>query len=208
MNSDGSKLVAPAEIPHDVREAWREKGWPEDLVERAYGLRVRRVDIDGWLRRGKGHWRGIRKQLDQRERLIGGTLRVREATWNDNEALADLYANSPEGIGDWQITVERSPYPFAEFRLQENVSILVIEDRGVILAAVVHSARNTVVGGKRVTVQIEYPSPGARPRPPAAHGAATRARLGSLGYVLLPTPRGPEAKGRHRALLPEPALRR
>ena len=62
------------------------------------------------------------KLLDRRERLIGGTLRVREATWKDDEAIADLYANSPENVGEWELTVERSPYPFAQFRLQENAT--------------------------------------------------------------------------------------
>ena len=154
--SDETAFSMPAtEIPDDVRQRWSARGWPESLLERSFELRVRREDIEGWLRRGKGYWRGIQKQLDRREQLIGGTLRVREATWSDDEALADLYANSPEDFGQWELTVERSPYPFAQFRLQENVNIQMIEDRGVVLAAIVQSARNTLVGGKRVTVQIE-----------------------------------------------------
>jgi hypothetical protein len=145
----------PIETPEELQQAAREQGWPEGLLDRACELRVRRSEIDRWLRRGMGYWRRAQKLLDRRERLIGGTLRVREATWKDDEAIADLYANSPENVGEWELTVERSPYPFAQFRLQENASIQVIEDRGVILAAISHSARNTLVGAKRVTVQIE-----------------------------------------------------
>jgi hypothetical protein len=85
---------------------------------------------------------------------MSGTLRVREATWNDDEAVAELYANSPEDIGDWEVTVERSPYPFAQFRLQEHGNMQVLEDRGVILAAAAHSGRNTIIDGKRLTAHI------------------------------------------------------
>ncbi len=145
----------PTETLEELRRAAREQDWPEGLLDRAYALRVRRAEIGQWLRRGKGYWQRVQKSLDRRERLIGGTLRVREATWKDDEALADLFANSPENIGEWEFTVQRSPYPFAQFRLQENASIQVIEDRGVILAVIAHSARNTLVGGRRVTVQIE-----------------------------------------------------
>jgi hypothetical protein len=81
-------------------------------------------------------------------------MRARLATWNDDEAIADLYANSPEDIGDWEVTVERSPYSFAQFRLQEHVAISVLEDRGVILAATADSSRNALVSGKRTGVHI------------------------------------------------------
>ncbi len=155
MPSEVTPMIPVPEIPDDVRTAWQEQGWSDDLLRRAYGLRVRRSEVDGWLRRGRRYNRSIQKQLERRERLIGGTLRIREATPEDNEALADLYAHSRESIGEWSLTTERGPYPFAQFRLQENVSIQVVEDMGVLLAAIAHSARNTLVGGHRITVQIE-----------------------------------------------------
>ena len=155
MSDESSFEIPLARVPPDVRAAWLERGWSEQILERAYELRVRRADIDRWLTRGKSAIRRIQRDLDRRERLLMGTMRVREATWEDDEALAELYANSPMDVGDWEVTVERSPYPFAQFRLQENIDIQVLDDRGVILAAIVHSARNTLVGGKRITVQIE-----------------------------------------------------
>jgi hypothetical protein len=178
MSSDISTLMAPAEIPDEVRAAWIEKGWPEAVLERAFEMRVPRRDVARWLNRGKGAIKRIQRDLDRRERLIGGTLRVREATWADDDAFADLYANSPEDAGEWEVTVERSPYPFAQFRLQENVSILAAEDRGVLLAAIVLSARNTLVGGKPVTVQIE-----------SAWRTRTDARGQGLGRLLRTEPR-------------------
>ena len=178
MSSDSLTLIPPAEIPDDVRHAWLEKGWPLAVLERAFALRVRRRDLERWLNRGKGAIRRIVRDLDRRERLIGGTLRIREATWNDGEALADLYASSPEGAGEWEVIVERGPYAFAQFRLQENVSILVVEDRGVLLAAMAQSARNTLVGGERVTVQIE-----------SAWRTRTEARGQGLGRLLPTEPR-------------------
>ena len=68
---------------------WQSKGWPEATLERAVELRVRRADIDRWLQRGKSAIRRIQRDLDRRERMIAGTLRVREATWDDDEALAE-----------------------------------------------------------------------------------------------------------------------
>ena len=153
--SEESFVIPPANVPPEVRDAWQSKGWPEATLERAFELRARRADIDRWLTRGKSAIRRIQRDLDRRERMILGTMRLREATWDDDEALAELYANSPLDVDEWEVTVERGPYPFAQFRLQENVDIQVLEDKGVILAAIVHSARNTLVGGKRITVQIE-----------------------------------------------------
>lgn len=178
MAGDRSIFERPVEVPEQVRVAWRERGWPEAVLERSYELRVRRADVDRWLRHGRGALKRIERDLDRRERLISGTLRVREATWGDDEALADLYAHSPENDGEWEVTVERSPYAFAQFRLQENVSIQVADDRGAILAAIVHSARNTLVGGKRVTVQIE-----------SAWRTRTDARGQGLGRLLRTVPR-------------------
>jgi hypothetical protein len=55
-------------------------------------------------------------------------------------------------VGDWQITVRREPNAFAQFRLQENVSVPVIEEHGKLLACVVWAKRNLIVGGQRLTV--------------------------------------------------------
>jgi len=141
------------DIPPELLAAAREKGWPEGLAERALRLRVPRRDLQWWLDHATDIQR-VAVFIDWREQLQSGTLRSREASWSDDEAVADLYANSPEQIGEWEVTVERSPYPFAQFLLQENVNMQVLEDRGVILAAAAHSARNTLIGGQQLTCHI------------------------------------------------------
>ncbi len=154
MTTELSIFDRPIEVPEDLLRMADEKGWPEDLIRRACQLRVGRGGIEWWLTHDQPTPDRVRQNLDRREQLMFGTMRVREAIWSDDEALADLYASSPEEIGDWQVTVERGPYPFAQFRLQEHVSVSVLEDRGVILAATADSSRNTVVGGERTTVHI------------------------------------------------------
>lgn len=137
----------------DLVDAAREKGWPDGLVESALRVRFPRRDLQFWLDHGTDPQR-VTTFVEYRDRLQSGTLRSREASWSDDEAIADMYANSPEQIGEWEVTVERSPYPFAQFLLQENPNVQVIEDRGVILAAAAHSGRNTLIGGKRLTCHI------------------------------------------------------
>ena len=151
---DAGLFEKKTEVSDEVRAKWAERGWSEELLERARSLRVESGTFDFWTRTPNENEKDIAKHLDSRERLMFGTIRAREATWQDNDALAEMYANSPEEIGDWEVTVERGPYPFAQFRLQEHVAITVLEDRGVILAATADSARNTYVGGMRTTVHI------------------------------------------------------
>ncbi len=154
MTAELSIFERPIEVPEEFERRARERGWPDGLVRRALELRIERAGVESWLAQDRPTAQEIQQFLDRWERLMIGTMRVREATWGDGEALADLYANSPEEIGDWEVTVERSPYAFAQFRLQEHVNIQVLEDRGIILAAAAHSGRNTVVDGKRLTVHI------------------------------------------------------
>jgi hypothetical protein len=141
------------EAAPDLVEAAREKGWPDGLVDRALRVRFPPRDIQFWLDHEREPER-VAQFIEYRDRLQSGTLRSREATWSDDQAVADMYANSPEQIGEWEVTVERSPYPFAQFLLQENPNIQVMEDRGVILAAAAHSSRNTLIGGRQLTCHI------------------------------------------------------
>lgn len=154
MTTELSLFDRPVAVPEELRRAAQEKGWPDGLLERALSLRISRAGIQEWLNSERQTVENLARFLDWRERLISGTLHVREATWSDDEALADLYANSPEEIGEWQVTVERSPMPYAQFRLQEHVNIQVLDDRGIILAAAAHSTRNTIVDSKRTTTHI------------------------------------------------------
>ena len=141
-------------VSDELREKWTEKGWPEELLEKAVGLRIAEGELDFWIKQPRSNPEHLAKHLQCVETLMFGTLRAREATWQDNDALSEMYANSPEDIGDWEVTVERGPYPFAQFRMQEHAAITVLEDRGVILGATCDSARNTILAGERTTVHI------------------------------------------------------
>ena len=146
--------AATIDVPDDLRTAAREAGWPDGLLERALELRMNRALLRFFMTDPRVNAQIVEQVLRQRERIMLGSLRLREAGWQDGEALAELYANAPEEIGEWQVTVERSPYPFAQFRLQEHATVHVLEERGVMLATVAHSIRNTFVGGERVSVHV------------------------------------------------------
>lgn len=146
-------ISRPVDVPDTLVEQAREKGWPDGLVARALQCRVTQYDVEFWISHDTPSAE-VERFCGWREQLLTGTIHVREATWQDGEAVADLYANSPEQIGEWQVTVERSPNPFAQFRLQEHVNMQLVDDRGVIFAAAVHSSRNTIVQGKRVGAHI------------------------------------------------------
>lgn len=86
------------------------------------------------------------------DRLTFGHLRGRDATHLDNDRFAELWFNAPEQISDWEITVERSPDAFAQFKLQDHVAVPVIEDNGLLVACCVWAHLNVIVGGKRLSV--------------------------------------------------------
>ena len=144
----------PIDVPDDLRRGAERADWPPGLLERALELRTNRSLLAFFIEDERVDAQVVDYVLRGRERLITGTLRMREATWEDGEALTDLYANSTEEIGEWLVTVERGPYPFAQFRLQEQPTVHVLEDRGLMLATVAHSTRNTYVGGQRVSVHV------------------------------------------------------
>jgi hypothetical protein len=153
MTIETSLFDRSVELPDELREKVAAKGWPENLAPRALALRVPQAWIADWLTYDTPV-REIERELAMRQWLQTSTVKLREATWQDNEAMADLFAASPEQIGDWQVTVERGPYAFAQFRLQEHPQIQVVEDQGVLLAAMARSVRNTLVGGRRLSVQV------------------------------------------------------
>jgi hypothetical protein len=152
MATEVSIFEKSSVLPEELLQAALERGYAQEILDRARELRISKGIVEWWVKHESPE--EARKHLAAREKLMFGTMRARLATWNDDEALADLYANSPEAIGEWEVTVERSPYPFAQFRLQEHVAISVLEDRGVILAATADSSRNALVGGKRTGVHI------------------------------------------------------
>jgi hypothetical protein len=135
-----------------VRRAWKAAGWPDDLLETALRLNLPLRLLGGWVEQKTQGLERAQWLIPQAEELTFGTLRGREASAQDNDRFADLWANADEQVGDWRITVRREPNAFAQFRLQENVSIPVIEDQGNLVACVVWAKRNLTVGGQRLTV--------------------------------------------------------
>lgn len=140
-------------IPDELSRAAAGRGWPDGLLQRALVLRIPRRAIERWLRAPWADAASVEKNLLWRERFTLGDLRGREATLADNEAFIELFANAPEEVGEWEISTERGPNAFAQFRLQENVNVLVIELEGRLIAACSFTHRKTLAGGKRVVVR-------------------------------------------------------
>jgi hypothetical protein len=140
-------------LPDELLREAKDAGWPEGLVERLGRLHFTpEVIRDNWLR-SQPVERSIRG-VEILERLAYGTLRLRDATYmpKDFTALVDLFANSPEDIGEWEVTVERGPDPAAQFSLQQNHRIRVLEDRGLFIGAYALSVKETFVGGRPINV--------------------------------------------------------
>jgi hypothetical protein len=153
MTAEPSLFDRPIALPPEYGEKATKLGWPDGFVERMLRLRIPTYDVEHWLDHHTD-WQQLQKFLDAKERIMTTTIKVREATWSDGEAVAEMYANSPEDVGDFEVTVERSPYPYAQFRLQEHPNIQIVEDQGVVLATAVHSARNTLIEGRELTCHI------------------------------------------------------
>jgi hypothetical protein len=147
-------IAEPVPVPAELAERARAAGWDDGMLQEALNLRVPRGDIDFWLAAPHITPDVVRGHLRHFGRLFCGPLRVREATWRDAEALVDLYADAPEQVGPWELVVERGPNPYAQFRLQENPNMQVVEYKGVLLAATAHSGRNTVIAGERTTTHV------------------------------------------------------
>jgi hypothetical protein len=147
-------LQAPIEVPTDLAARAGEQGWPDELLRRAIDMRVPRADLELWI--DSPHFDATRVGwlLDVLAKTFDGPLRVREATWRDAEAVTELYANAPEGVGDWRLDVHRGPNPYAAFRLQEHPNLQLVECRGMVLGAAAHASRNSVVGGQRLAVHF------------------------------------------------------
>lgn len=139
-------------VPPELRARAAGVGAPDDVVERflAAGYPRWKIEfalsgapfptLDMWL-----------AELTERERFSTG-LTVRQATWEDDDRLSDLFAHASERLGDWDVYVERSPNPFAQHRLQEHAAVKVIVDRGVALAAGAQAGRSSLVRGERMSV--------------------------------------------------------
>jgi hypothetical protein len=137
-----------------LRAAWRARGWPDDLLKRAQQMHVRASRLQRWA--GDDRWTPakVRDALERQARAPGGGLKVRAATPADNDALVDLYASSPSDQGDREVTVERGPFAFAQYCLQDESELQVVEDRGELLAVLAHARTRMRAGGIDTPVYI------------------------------------------------------
>ena len=143
--------AAPA-ISETLRRLAEQNKWPDDLTRRIAALSVPDSSLNTWT------WYGLNPeqaaaQLAWHERLTIGDLRGRTAAFTDNDAFCALWADSPEEIGEWEITVERGPDAFAQFKLQENVFLPVLALGNELVACCGFSRRNVLIAGRRVSVR-------------------------------------------------------
>ncbi len=143
---------AIAEPAPDLVERVVAAGWPAGLLDRVLALRRDRGEIDRWLDTGFPTPDMLASWVETQELLLNSPLVARQATWEDDDLLVDLCANAPETVGEWTVTVERGPNPYAQFRLQEHPNVILLEDRRVALGMAAHSVRNSLIGGERISV--------------------------------------------------------
>lgn len=156
---DGSALAshpafAPPEPPPHLEARAAAAGWPDGLFDRVRSLRRNWGEIEAWIDAGFPTLEMIEAWVPQAEALLDSTVTVRQAGWDDNDLIVDLCAHSPERVGEWDVVVERSPFAFAQFRLQEHPFVVVVEDRRVGLGIVSRSIRNSYIAGERTSVHF------------------------------------------------------
>ncbi len=150
MDEQESVFEVP-EPPADLVALAKERGWPDDLLPRMMALRFPIWKIGEGLNSEFPTVDMMVAQVADRERLANGLI-VRQATWEDDERLIDLFANSLERLGEWDVTVERGPNPFAQQRMQENAQVKMVVDRGVALAVSVQTGCSSYVGGEQLSI--------------------------------------------------------
>lgn len=148
--SSGTPFARPA--PDAVARTWRERGWPLALLAEARRLRISNTQLERML-----FWNASLERFEEEvrwaEQLTNGTMRFRQVTVADNDEFCDLWANAPEEIGEWDVTVERGPDAFAQFELQERPVLNALFEGGVMVACVSFSLRHTLVAGERIAVR-------------------------------------------------------
>ena len=83
--------------------------WPDGLIDRVVALRWPEWRIEQYLDfSGFPTPEMIEAEVQDRERLTTG-LQSYEATWEDDERVSDLFANSLERIGEWEPFLRSHP---------------------------------------------------------------------------------------------------
>jgi hypothetical protein len=145
--------IDPVQSTAIIDERWRERELPPELLAEARAAGMASATLERLLA-----WNAPAERIEEEVRwsklLFEGRMRFRQLTVADGEALAELWANSPEDIGEWQVTVERGPKHFAQFELQERPVLNGLFDRETMVACVSFSVRPTLVGGNRIWIHF------------------------------------------------------
>jgi GNAT superfamily N-acetyltransferase len=136
-----------------LEELFTERDWPVALLRRADELRLPRAYLEQMIRGWNAPLERIELEVDWADRVLNGPIRYRQLHRADGDAFSELWANSPEAIGEWDVTVLRGPNSFAQFQLQERPVLNGLFDGGVMVACVSFSLRNTIVAGERLSVR-------------------------------------------------------
>lgn len=134
-----------------IGEQWTARGLPGDLLARARAAGVSESHLERMLGWNATEQR-ITEEVTWTERLANGTMRFRQIAPTDDDAFRELWANSPEAIGDWDVTVERGANAFAQFELQERPVLNGLFDGRTMVACVSFAIRRTTVGGRDIIV--------------------------------------------------------
>jgi hypothetical protein len=151
--ADGEPLMMNFDdMRREVDRRWGERGLPGELLVRARSVRVSNETLWRMLQWDSPAGR-FEDEVRWAELLRDGNIRFRQLTFADNEAFCELWARSPEQIGDWDVTVLRGPSGFASFELQERPVLNGLFDGPDMVACVSFSLRHTIVGGQRISVR-------------------------------------------------------
>ena len=85
----------------------------------------------------------------------GETVEVREATWNDNEALLELQKKCPMGV-DFVVAIDGSPDYFARSKPYENWHVFVAVENQQIIGSIACAIQNTRIQENPVTAAYLY----------------------------------------------------
>ena len=143
--------VIRSDQSEQLEQLWEARSLPTSLLARARSLDI----SDGQLVRLLA-WNAprerIEEEIDWTDRLQNGSMRFRQLTIADDAAFRRLWANAPETIGEWDVTVERGEDAFAQFELQERPVLNGLFDGATMVACVSFSIRRTLVGGQSIVV--------------------------------------------------------
>jgi hypothetical protein len=134
-----------------LEQLWEARNLPASLLARARSLDISDGQLARLLAWNAQHER-IEEEIEWTDRLRNGSMRFRQLTIADDAAFRQLWANSPETIGEWDVTVERGENPFAQFELQERPVLNGLFDGATMVACVSFAIRRTLVAGQSIVV--------------------------------------------------------